>query len=410
MPVSSHDLPAHPPIGGASARTSGVLRSAVDLFALATTHERAEIRAFADLIDGLLPDATPADRAHVALRLAHRADTPPALARQLALDEPEIARPVILRSPVLTSSDLVRIMHRGPEHVALVAERLDLGADVVLALGRSIETEVDGWSRPLPQEPEPITAAEMPALEEIVAEAVRARSLADADTEAEVALQRALDDLAAELEAEARAQEEEEAAATALRQTMPSVAGDIDAFLSRDPAGRWRFIQEFGSATALAPAPQRRRRGDDPALIGKRLFEALVAGDRDGLALGLAEAARLDRPVIERILTDRHGEAFAVTLAALGIDERTATSILLLHTGERATLAHMQDLSAMAGRIGWRIGEQILASWRGVSAEARAETMRMLDPADRRGVAARENATGEATRGLDETRRRSEAS
>ena len=410
MPVSSHDLPSHPPIGGASARTSAVLRSAVDLFALATTHERAEIRAFADLIGGLLPDASPADRAHVALRLAHRADTPPALARQLALDAPEIARPVILRSPVLTSSDLVRILHRGPEHVALVAERLDLGADVVSALGRSLENEAAGAARVLPREPEPNIEAEMPALEEIVAEAVRARSLADADTEAEVALQRALDDLAAELEAEARAQEEEEAAATALRQTMPSVAGDIDAFLSRDPAGRWRFIQEFGSTATLAPAPARRRRGDDPALIGRRLFEALVAGDRDGLAGGLAEAARLDRAVVERILTDRHGEAFAVTLAALGIDERTATSILLLHTGERATLAHMQDLSAMAGRLGWRIGEQILASWRGASAAARAETLRMLDPADRRGVAARESATGEATRGLDETRRLSEAS
>ena len=98
-----------------------------------------------------------------------------------------------------------------------------------------------------------------------------------------------------------------------------------------------------------------------------------------------------------------------MTLAALGIDERTATSILLLHSGERATLAHMQDLSAMAGRIGWRTAEQILADWRGSSTDARGEARRLLDPADRRGTGARDAAGNETTRRAEETRRRGEA-
>ena len=408
MSFPAHDLPVPHGLVGATARTSEVLRQAVDLFVLAATHERAEIRAFADLIVGLLPDAAAADRAHAAQQLAHRADTPPTIARMLALDTPEIARAVILRSPVLTSSDLVQIMRRGPEHVALVAERLDLTPDVVSALGRSLEAEIAVHDHDLPATTEAPEFDGEIEIESLVADAIRLRSFADADAEAEGALQRALDELAAELEAEARADEKEEEAARALRASMPTVAGDIEAFLSRDSAGRWRYIQEFGSVGALASTPQRRRRGDDPAVIGKRLFEALVAGDCDRLAAGIAEAARLERPIVDRILTDRHGEAFAVTLAALGIDERTATSILLLHSGERATLDHMQDLSAMAGRIGWRTAEQILSDWRGSSTDTRGEARRLLDPAERRGIGGREAITGETTRSLEETRRRAE--
>ena len=404
IPVSrDFHAPAHP--AGASSKTSDLLRSAVDLFVLAPAHEHAEIRAFADLLGGLLPDAGPRERAHAARQLALRADTPPAVVRALALDTAEVARPVILGSPVLTSSDLVQIMRRGPEHLALVAERLDLASDVVLALGRSIDGEVRApETAALGGGAATGTSEATAAIETIVEDAVRARPLRASETEAEVALQRALDELAAELEAEAAAHEAETEAARALRLAAPTVAGDIDAFLDRDPAGRWRYIQEIGNLALLAPMPPRRRRGDDPAAIGARLFHTLVAKETDRLADELARAARLERAVADRILTDRHGEALAVTLAALGIDERTATSILLLHSGERAELTHMQDLSAMAGRIGWRTAEHILSSWRGEREGASGEAMRLLDPAERRGVG-RESASPASRVGDDILRR-----
>lgn len=399
MSSSSSENSSSRPTGGPLPRSSEVLRSAVDLFVLAATHERAEIRAFADLLGGLLPDATIADRVHVAQRLAHRADTPPQIARLLAMDAPRIAEPVVLRSPVLTSADLVEIMRRGPEHVGFVAERLDLSPDVVLALGRGgdLATRI----RPAAGRGEPEAEAE--TIEQIVIEAARAKPIGDADIEAETALQRALDELAAELEAEASAHEAEEAAARALRAAMPRAPGDIDELLGRDPAGRWRYIQEFGSTAALTQAPPRRRRSDDPAEIGALLLAALVAKETDRLAEELARAARLERVVADRILTDRHGEALAITLAALGVDERTATSILLLHQGERASLAHMQDLSAMAGRIGWRNAEHILSSWRGERGRGRGEAMRVVDPAERRGG---REAAQEAARGAEDLGRR----
>jgi hypothetical protein len=408
MTSPSPDFQAAPRSGGAAATPSEVLRSAVDLFVQAPAHERTEIRAFADLLDGLLPAADVADRAHAALRLARRADTPPAIARMLAMDAAEIARPLVLGSPVLTSSDLVQIMRRGPEHVALVAERLDLTPDVVLALGRSIGDEARIATRPTseteapPAEANQVTAA----VEAIVGEAVRAKPIGDADTESELALQRALDELAAELEAEAQAHEDEAAAARSLRAHAPALADGIDAFLDRDPAGRWRYIQEHAAGATLSSPPPRRRRSDDPATIGARLFGALVAGERDRLSDDLATAARLDPVLVERILTDRHGDALAVTLAALGIDDRTATSILLLHAGERVTLGHMQDLSAMAGGIGWRTADRILTLWRGERQSGRGEAMRVLDPAERRGAATRDGAAAETRRDAEEPLRR----
>jgi hypothetical protein len=95
-----------------------------------------------------------------------------------------------------------------------------------------------------------------------------------------------------------------------------------------------------------------------------------------------------------------------VTLAALGIDDRTATSILLLHAGERVTLGHMQDLSAMAGGIGWRTADRILAGWRGERSSGRGEAMRVLDPAERRGSGSRDSAAGETRRDAEDMLRR----
>ena len=436
MSSSSPDSPRDSRAEPSHSRVSEVLRSAVDLFALAPTHERAEIRAFADLVTGLIRDATVEDRAHVARRLAHRADTPPSLARLLASDEIAVARPVVLRSPVLTSADLVEIMRHGPTHVELVAERLDLAPDVALALGRSVDVGIA--SRPVRHE----AADAAPTIETMRAEAILERAvgdrpIGDAETVSEVALQRALDELAAELEAEAaegstaasrsddeaeaalqhaldrlaseldaeaRAWEDEDAAARALRRTAPEIAGDLDVFLSHDSAGRWRFIQEHTTVTTLAPPP-RRRRSDDPVAVGARLFGALVSGERERLAEDLGHAALLDRPVVERILTDRNGEALAITLAALGIDERTATSILLLHSGERATLNHMQDLSAMAGRIGWRTAENIVQTWRGGRGLGRLETARVVEQSDRRGLGRQETAAIDRTVGAGDGER-----
>ena len=60
---------------------------------------------------------------------------PSGLINALALDDIEIARPVIARSPVLKDHDLIRVLTLATiEHQIEVARRADLGGDVVKAI------------------------------------------------------------------------------------------------------------------------------------------------------------------------------------------------------------------------------------------------------------------------------------
>jgi uncharacterized protein (DUF2336 family) len=74
-------------------------------------------------------------RARLAERLADAAWAPPALINILALDEIEIARPVIARSPVLHDHDLIRLLVQATlEHQIEIARRPDISSAVVEAI------------------------------------------------------------------------------------------------------------------------------------------------------------------------------------------------------------------------------------------------------------------------------------
>ncbi|HEX3887815.1 MAG TPA: DUF2336 domain-containing protein [Phenylobacterium sp.] len=80
-------------------------------------------------------------------RLAEKLSTvdwaPPALINVLALDEIEIARPVIAASPLLTDPDLIRLLVEATiEHQIEVARRPNLGPSVVAAILQAAEPAV----------------------------------------------------------------------------------------------------------------------------------------------------------------------------------------------------------------------------------------------------------------------------
>src|SRR5579859_256506 len=80
-------------------------------------------------------------------RLAEKLSTvdwaPAALINVLALDEIEIARPVIASSPLLKDADLVRLLVEATiEHQIEIARRPNIGADVVAAILRVAEPAV----------------------------------------------------------------------------------------------------------------------------------------------------------------------------------------------------------------------------------------------------------------------------
>ncbi len=82
-------------------------------------------------------------RARLAESLADAAWAPPALINILALDEIEIARPIIARSPILRDRDLIRLLVQATlEHQIEVARRPGLSAAVVEAILAKDESAV----------------------------------------------------------------------------------------------------------------------------------------------------------------------------------------------------------------------------------------------------------------------------
>jgi uncharacterized protein (DUF2336 family) len=84
---------------------------------------------------GLVIGAEREIRHRLADKLATAEWTPPALVNVLALDEIEIARPIIASSPVLQDADLVRLLVEATiEHQIEVARRPHIGCSVVAAI------------------------------------------------------------------------------------------------------------------------------------------------------------------------------------------------------------------------------------------------------------------------------------
>lgn len=384
-------------------RSRSVLRDAVDLYVQAPTHDRSEIRAFGDLAGGLLADVGTADRRHVSETLSKRADAPLELARRLALDVAEVAAPMIVASPVLTSSDLVQILRRGPEHVRLVAERLDLGADLASVLIDSKFARVspdDDASAPAapsdssamvaPEAPLPTIPIALPANETPApvppaapyreAAPMAASPIAPPVTTAATA-PAAIPHFRVPLRAEAATARDTNPAPDRGRGGPPTRANP--SFLDLDSGERWRAIQLATAEVALS-SQTRTRTALDVGALTDRLFTAAVERDVTGLTSEIAEALDLDATTAARVVGDTSGEPLAVALAALGVDERRGTSVLLLLVGEGLTLAQMQDLAAMAGRIGRRTAEHLVAEWRPEKAGRAMQTRRVLDGAERR--------------------------
>ena len=84
---------------------------------------------------GLVASAEREIRKRLADKLSPAAWAPPALINVLALDEIEIARPVIAGSPLLKDPDLIRLLIEATiEHQIEVARRPNLGGSVVAAI------------------------------------------------------------------------------------------------------------------------------------------------------------------------------------------------------------------------------------------------------------------------------------
>ncbi len=113
-----------------------LLLGVADLCNGSSDARRPEIQALLDdVFMALVVEAERDIRRALAEKLAHADWAPRALVNVLALDDIEIARPIILSSPLLQDQDLIRLLVEATiEHQIEVARRPRLGCEVVEAI------------------------------------------------------------------------------------------------------------------------------------------------------------------------------------------------------------------------------------------------------------------------------------
>jgi hypothetical protein len=314
-------------------RDAALLRATTDLFLQEPAHDRDEIRRYEELATHFLPRVSPNDRAYVAERLAERPDAPAAVIRLLARDAVEIAHFVLRISPVLTSLDLLSVIAAtGAEHHRLIAQRANLGGDVERAL----------------------------------------RLMGDGETS--TIMDRGLSAAAESRRAAAEVKPALPSTEPIVPRPKEPVAVDpaqIDAwqFLGLERAPRLRLMADL----ATRP-PMRRYAG--PANRLDQAFRSILSaaqivafarrGQRPELVTAIAEGLGLDIEIVVACVDDASGEAFAVLLKVLGLDNVQAQQVFLLATpsigSDVEAFFRLTDLyAAMESSV----AENLVGAWRG---------------------------------------------
>lgn len=336
MPQNTPDnaarLAAVPP----SQRHSVLIRSLADLFSVVPEHLPEDMERFEALFRPLYAEADADDRRAVAVTLACRRDLPAAVAEDFLTGDTDIAALYLEAAPAPDETALLHAVVRGtPDLRRLIARRPHLAEPVVLAL---------------------LVAGE----DEVVAD------LADNPTAAIPA------SLIEELEGEAAA-----VAASPLA-LMPTA---LAALFAKDDAERLADLDARIAATALR---QPETAGRTPHRAAPPdLFAKACAGDHAAVARDLAASLDLAPAVGAALLADTGGQPLTVALAALGVDNTQATSLLLLLLPEEGrTYWRLGMLRDLHERAGWRAGAEIVDGWRATQPRAPV-AQRQLSDAER---------------------------
>src|SRR5438105_15813792 len=101
-----------------------LLRVLTDLYVQKPAHSAEEERHYTELVLRLIDSVDLATRVTIAKKLGAYTGAPPAVARRLARDVIEVAKPILRHSRVLTAADLDSIVRDfGASHAAIIAER-----------------------------------------------------------------------------------------------------------------------------------------------------------------------------------------------------------------------------------------------------------------------------------------------
>jgi len=274
-------------------RDAALLRATTELFVQDLSHEGDEIRRYEELALHFLPKVSTDDRAFVAERLAICPDAPSVVIRMLARDAIEVAAPVIRRSTVLDSHDMLSVIAATEvEHHRLLARRSDLSDDVKRALRLTGDAETTGY---LDRGPAMRAApAEAPAQAEAPEPAIRRQIVRPARTDHHF---------------------------------------DVGRFLSLDRPTRLRVIADIAANPPLrdtAPDGGDSRQAFQSILSAAQVAGFARSGETGALIGAISDGLEINAADVAAALHDPGGEALAVMLKALRLDSTQAQQVFLL--------------------------------------------------------------------------------
>lgn len=261
-------------------------------------------------------------RQRLAERLADAAWAPSALINILALDEIEIARPIIARSPVLQDHDLIRLLVQATlEHQIEVARRPRLAASVVeailargepavltaLANNDSAELSKEGLRRLVER------AREVVALRSPLARHPRLST--DLAEQLYLWVGRALRDALTarfHLDPETMASAVDEALRAAHNGEDPADDGVVESEEEREEMER-SLVEKLDAAGQLRPG---------------YLLRVLREGRLPLFVMALARLGSFEPPQIRRAIDSNRPELLALACSAVGIDRSVFPTIL----------------------------------------------------------------------------------
>ena len=327
-------------------RDLALLRATTELFAQDLTHDEDEVRRYEELAIHFLPKVPVEVRATVSERLAICADAPRAVVRALARDVFQVAAPVIRRSPVLDSFDLLSVIAATDvEHHRLVARRSDLGDDVKRALRLTGDAEVIGYLDHGPS--------------------MRAAPVDEADEESQ-------------------AGRAPEAPAPQPRRNR----FDVFQFLALDRATRLKVIADIAMRPPVprpAASGQSAERAFQSILSAAQIVGYARNGQTGELIAAIADGLELNPDAVAACVHDHSGEGLAIMLKALRLDEIQAQQVFLTASPVGRDVQAFFPLTDLFAGMEYATAETLCEAWRIVTAERKAGHQPYLaDNADRR--------------------------
>jgi uncharacterized protein (DUF2336 family) len=275
-----------------------------------------ELQEVGEALARLVPNFALPERVIFAERLATAREAPTYLVRLLALDEPEVAGPVLAKSPVFLDADLLAFVQRGgSERLTAIARRSALSKQLQAALIASADPKV-------------------------VLALLTNRTL----TLSSAALASTL----------ALARKDEAIAEIVIERTDMPIGPLAELFFILTTKARLKLLRALGERGELAPHVE------EPTQEALAEFlEFVRAGDRERLLALLSRDFHLPRDIAERVLGDETGEAFAVVALGARLTRAAySTFIVLSHSGEGTNSAlTLYDRMPLSG------ARRLLAQW-----------------------------------------------